>query len=118
MDLSAFFKLSKRYKYFRFNVTFYTAFYGLASALEHIHNCNLEGEEELAPSIGYHHDVAPRNILIRHDTFLLADFGLAKMKGRDEDSVTTFKAGSDDHVAPECIDEKIDRPHVGRTVDI
>ena len=118
MDLSAFFKLPKRYKYFRSNATFYTAFYGLASAVEHIHNCSLGGEDELAPSIGYHHDIAPRNILVRHDTFLLADFGLAKMKGRYESSVTTFKAGSGDHVAPECMDEEIDRPHVGRAVDI
>ena len=118
MDLNVFLKLEERYKDFHLNTTFYTAFYGLASALEYVHNCDLgEGEENLTMT-GYHHDIRPHNILVRFDTFLLTDFGLAKMNGKDKESASIFKAGGGDYLAPECMDEEFNHQAVGRAADI
>ncbi|KAM6513271.1 hypothetical protein FALCPG4_015714 [Fusarium falciforme] len=67
---------------------------------------------------GCHHDLAPRNILIHGETFLLADFGLSTFRNAEEDSLTTFKEVRGSYIAPESqvlrnghVDsEKISRP--------
>ena len=77
--------------------------YGLASAIEYLHSCDIGGEDENKTIIGYHHDIRPHNILVRRDTFVLADFGLAKMKERDSSS-SSYKGGGGDYIAPECLE--------------
>ena len=76
--------------------------YGLASAIEYIHNCDIGGEDDNKTIIGYHHDLRPHNILVRQNTFVLADFGLAKMEERDNSS-SSYKGGGGDYIAPECL---------------
>jgi len=49
----------------------------LVSALNHIHNLD-------QPVI--HRDIKPENILVRQNTCFLADFGLVKREGSDDDS--------------------------------
>ncbi|KAH6846964.1 kinase-like domain-containing protein [Chaetomium sp. MPI-CAGE-AT-0009] len=76
----------------------YGALAGLASGLQALHmyrstSCGLS-------MIGYHHDIKPKNVLVNHDAFVLADFGLAKLKESD-DSKTTLAAGLGWYAAPE-----------------
>lgn len=118
MDLSEFLKLDHRYKDFESNTTFFTAFYGLASALETVHNCNLEDSEDSFTVVGYHHDIRPQNILVRANDFVLTDFGLAKMSEDDTSSGTPYKAGFGEYAAPECINDNFIHQQVGRTIDI
>lgn len=118
MDLSQFLKLDHRYKDFESNTTFFTAFYGLASALETVHNCSLEDGEESFTVVGYHHDIRPQNILVRANDWVLTDFGLAKMSEEDTSSGTPYKAGFGEYAAPECMDENFIHQRVGRAIDI
>lgn len=118
MDLSEFLKLDHRYKDFESNTTFFTALYGLASALETVHNCNLEDSEDSFTVVGYHHDIRPQNILVRANDFVLTDFGLAKMSEDDASSGTPYKAGFGEYAAPECITDNFIHQQVGRTIDI
>ena len=118
MDLSEFLKLDHRYKDFESNTTFFTAFYGLASAVETVHNCNLEDSEDSFTVVGYHHDIRPQNILVRANDFVLTDFGLAKMSEDDTSSGTPYKAGFGEYAAPECINDNFTHQQVGRTIDI
>ena len=74
--------------------------YGLASAIEYIHSGDISGEDENKTLIGYHNDIRPHNILVRRDTFVLADFGLAKMEESDSSS-SSYKGGGGDYIAPE-----------------
>ncbi|KAF4944591.1 hypothetical protein FSARC_14634 [Fusarium sarcochroum] len=79
-----------------------TALAGLSSAIKSLHEF-FEDKLDLA-LIGFHHDLQPRNILVTENTFILADFGLSKLKPSDEDSETPFRNRMDDYVAPECED--------------
>ena len=72
----------------------------MASAIEYIHSCDIGGEDENKTIIGYHHDIRPHNILVRRDTFVLADFGLAKLEETDSSS-SSYKGGGGDYIAPE-----------------
>jgi serine/threonine protein kinase len=72
----------------------------LASAIQVLHNFTVR-VLDLQLS-GCHHDLAPRNILIRGKTFLLADFGLSSFRSVDETSLTSFKEVGGSYVAPEC----------------
>ncbi|KAL1612047.1 hypothetical protein SLS60_000270 [Paraconiothyrium brasiliense] len=72
----------------------------LASAIHSVHNFTVEILDlELS---GCHHDLAPRNILIRGCTFLLSDFGLSSFRSAEETSLTSFKEVRGSYVAPEC----------------
>ncbi|KAH7117524.1 kinase domain-containing protein [Dactylonectria macrodidyma] len=89
---------------------------GLASAIDAMHNFTSKAMD-LSLS-GCHHDLAPRNILIHGETFLLADFGLSTFRNAEEDSLTTFKDVRGSYIAPESQvlrnghvnSEKISRP--------
>ena len=72
----------------------------LASAIDALHNFTSEAFD--LSLYGCHHDLAPRNILIHGETFLLADFGLSTFRNAEEDSLTTFKEVRGSYVAPEC----------------
>lgn len=68
---------------------------------------------------GYHHDIKPRNVLVRGTSFILADFGFAKLKSADEDSQTLWKDTTFEYGAPECRNPDSFAPgSVGRALDI
>lgn len=72
----------------------------LASAIDALHN--FTSETLNLKLSGCHHDLAPRNILVHKDTFLLADFGLSSLRNAEEDSLTLFKDVRGSYLAPEC----------------
>ena len=75
--------------------------YGLASAIDSLHNYVLYGEDTVTMEmIGCHYDLNPRNILVDKGKLLLADFGLSRLK--EDTSKSMFKAGAGDYMAPEC----------------
>ncbi|KAF2820863.1 hypothetical protein CC86DRAFT_411696 [Ophiobolus disseminans] len=124
MDLHAFLRAPQPYGQFIHDETYYLALQGLASALECIHDIRLN---KLTHSlsvdvrrIGSHRDIRLPNILVRTDTFLLADFGLTDFKdpSNERRSKTTFKAGKGDYIAPECYGNTFDHQAVGRSMDI
>ncbi|KAF7553668.1 hypothetical protein G7Z17_g3473 [Cylindrodendrum hubeiense] len=86
--------------YFQSNEHYLDQLYGLASALESLHNY-VDAAEGIMMK-GSHFDLAPRNILIDKGKFLLADFGLSRLRNQSSDSKTPFKGGFGDYLAPEC----------------
>jgi serine/threonine protein kinase len=70
--------------------------------------------------MGYHYDIRPANILVSKasNTFVLADFGLGKLKPAAGVSETPWKVGKGDYIAPECMDAQFSRQKVGRAVDV
>ena len=118
MDLNDFFQQEQRYKDFESNTTFYTAIHGLASALEYFHNHRLRDDEQNLTITGYHRDIRPHNILVRHNTFVLADFGLAKIDDGNKSkssSTSSYHGGGGDYVAPECL---MKGKRIGQAADI
>lgn len=111
---------TERFALFSEDRTFYQALQGLASALDCVHNFKVRREDhevDLA-RIGYHHDIRPANILVTSHTFMLADFGLSKMKPSERGSQADWKIGGGDYIAPECRDENFREQAVGRAIDI
>jgi serine/threonine protein kinase len=91
---------------------------GISSALEHVHNFT---ERSLDLSlIGCHHDLRPKNILLSQKRLVLADFGLSRFKESSENSMTLFKQGKGDYLAPECedLEAKFQHSPVGRSSDV
>lgn len=95
----------------------YEALHGLASALESLHGFKLEDLD--IKLIGHHHDIKPKNVLVRDKRFILADFGLSKLKD-GSNSKSPFKVGQGHYLAPECEDgdAKFKKGIVGRSSDI
>ena len=120
MDLEEFFTQKERLGKFQCNTTFYTALSGLTSALIYVHNFRLTQDEHRVDviRIGYHHDIRPRNVLVNASTFLLTDFGLARMKNVEMGSQSIWKDINSDYIAPECLDIDLANQNVGRAVDI
>jgi serine/threonine protein kinase len=120
MDLSDFFQRDSRYGDFQWDFTFFAALRGLSSALSYVHDVRLRPDVEGVDvsGIGYHHDLRPANILVTKRTFVLADFGLGRLKSVGQDSHTGWKAGAGDYIAPECMDENLVNQDVGRAIDV
>ena len=120
MDLAAFLKRETRFANFKQDFTFYAALRGLSSALCHTHKLHLvEKNSGLdLDMIGYHHDLRPANVLISRETFILADFGLGRLKSQDSPSETHWKVGRGDYLAPECMGENFAHQDVGRAIDV
>ena len=114
MDLNDFFKLPDKYKDFASPYVFYLAMYGLILAVEEVHQSFKGDNENFLVRIGCHHDIRPHNILVRSNTFLLADFGLARMSDVGQSS-TSVKGGGGEYMAPECT---VKGAHIGRKADI
>lgn len=97
----------------------YAGMFALAEALSHIHNFTFEDGADSFSGIGYHHDLKPANILIRGRVFMIADFGLSKLKPNDQTSRTRLKGGSEDYLSPEAFKEAdLSNGRVGRAHDI
>ena len=120
MDLECFLRLGERFGEFKNDFMFYTALQGLSSALEAIHDINLNTRVHGIEftGVGYHHNIEPTNILVSSRTFILADFGLARFHHADKNPQARWKYGLKDYVAPECMGEKMIHKDVGRPLDI
>jgi len=93
---------------------------GITSALATLHNFQYSKDMAFELSkIGYHHDLKPQNILIKEGVFLLADFGLARLKDAEWDSSTDHKYGTVTYGAPESQQHMGNGPiRVNRALDI
>lgn len=120
MDLEGLFKRRDCFGDFRWAFTFCSALRGLAAAVCSLHQLHLvERKHGLdLDAIGYHHDLRPANVLVDQHTFILADFGLGKIKSQDSQSQTQWKVGNGDYLAPECMDEQFAHQEVGRAIDV
>lgn len=118
MDLSEFLTREERFGDFVNNSTFYNALSGLTSAVQSIHEISIVSEDLLISKIGYHHDIRPKNILVKPNMLVLTDFGLARFKMPDEGSQTRWKNTIGDYIAPECMSEDYTHLEVGRSIDI
>ena len=120
LDLETFFESKTRFGNFRWDFTFFSSLRGLASALCGTHKLHLEEKRNGldVDLIGYHHDLRPANVLVSQETFILADFGLGRLKPKDVSSQTQWKAGNGDYLAPECTDENFAHQDVGRAIDV
>jgi len=120
MDLEHFLEQDARFGEFRWDFTFSLALCGLASALEHTHSLHLNMEKNGLDfdAIGYHYDLRPANILVNKSTYILADFGLGKLKPAEANSETPWKMGAGDYIAPECMDPSFEHNRVGRAIDV
>jgi serine/threonine protein kinase len=100
-DLATFFKKEHPLE-FQTVEAFLVALSGLASAIEQVHNFTSHTLD--LEMIGCHHDLKPGNILVDGSSFILADFGLSRLKGRSESSNTPYRMGHGDYLAPEIED--------------
>lgn len=89
---------------------------GLGSAICAVHEFACQHLQ----AIGCHHDLKPSNVLVDSSSFILADFGLARLKELPETSETIFRLGRGDYLAPECddIDADFQRGVIHRSSDI
>lgn len=117
IDLAAFLNRDERFGRFTDDLTFYQAVQGLTSALHSVHSFRIQGEVNI-DLLMMHHDLRPANILVGHDTFFLADFGLSRIKSRGQESKTEWKDTMGDYIAPECMNENFKTQRVGRATDI
>lgn len=82
--------------------TFFLALSKLSSAIATVHE--FASKSLNLKYIGCHHDLKPKNILVHGSTFILADFGLSKLKEATESSKEEFQVGAGHYLAPECED--------------
>jgi serine/threonine protein kinase len=123
LDLHKFLLLPNRASGFDEDMTIFRAVHGLSSGLAYLHCFRPRPGGSNNPSEivmhGYHHDIKPRNILVRGSDFILADFGLSRLKDEIDDSKTIWKDTTFEYGAPECRDPESYIPgNVGRALDI
>ncbi|KAF3059730.1 hypothetical protein GL218_04847 [Daldinia childiae] len=120
MDLGSFLRAKTRHQDFQWDFTFYSALTGLASALSKTHYLLLnQADHDIDfEAIGYHHDIRPPNILVGSDTFILADFGLGRLKQAGDPSHTPYKWISGDYVSPESTDSQENPLTTNRATDV
>lgn len=120
IDLHQFLLHPERPEGFEKDFTYFHAIHGLSEGLHYLHNFGPRPAKAGESSLhGCHHDIKPRNILVRGTSFILADFGFAKLKSADEDSQTMWKGTTFEYGAPECRNPDSFAPGpVGRALDI
>lgn len=123
MDLHQFMLLRERTIDFKDDRAFVKAIQGLSTGLNYIHSFDLgesyHTQSSMKGTLGCHQDIKPRNILVRGPDFVLADFGLMRLKAREQDSKTLWKNGTFEYGAPECRNaETLQQNRVGRASDI
>ena len=95
---------NERPPYLQSNEDFLVALAGLGSAICATH----EYSSGNLRAIGCHHDLKPSNILVDKSKFILADFGLSRLKELPQTSSTLSKDARGDYLAPECEDLEAD----------
>ncbi|KIW34742.1 uncharacterized protein PV07_01500 [Cladophialophora immunda] len=109
-DLHVLLLSPSRPEHFQSDFTFFNAMKGLVSGLSFLHNFRPRPEQSSgwnqATMHGYHHDIKPRNVLVRGPDFILADFGTAKLKDVLEETSTCWKNTTYEYGGPECRDPK------------
>ena len=123
MDLETFLRGTPRADEFKHDTAYFKALQGLCSGLAYLHKFKPRPQDESDDSgvsmHGYHHDIKPKNILVRGGTFILADFGSSKLKKFEESTQTRWKETTFEYGAPECRDPVSWKPgKVGRALDI
>ena len=90
----------------------------LASAINAVHEFTSDTLD--LRLIGCHHDLKPKNILIDGDTFVLADFGLSRLKSVSKGSKSLHRRGQGDYLAPECenLEGNFQKHAVSRASDV
>ena len=70
--------------------------------------------------IGCHYDLRPKNVLVVQRQFVLADFGLSRLKSVDKGSASEFKNAVGDCTAPECYlnEAAFEKNSIGRASDV
>ncbi len=117
-DLKKLLKRPERPEQFNADEVFFVGLAELASALNAVHDFFADVLD--THLTGYHHDLAPRNILIDGTSFLLADFGLSTFKDPTEGSSTSFKNNGGFYIAPECqdLEGKLQPSRINQASDI
>lgn len=103
---------------FASDLSIYRALSQLSSAIETVHNFTSKSLD--LACIGCHHDLKPRNILVQENKFILADFGISRIKDASESSKEEFQIGAGHYLAPECEDfeNNFQKHTIGRSSDI
>ena len=117
-DLKSFLSMEKLPSPFKSNQDIFEALWSLSSALEAVHD--YFATDFNVRQIGCHYDIKPGNILYDKGRFILADFGLSRLKDGEEDSRSLFKEVEGSYIAPECepADKDFARARVGRASDV
>ncbi|KAL8791675.1 MAG: hypothetical protein Q9195_005758 [Heterodermia aff. obscurata] len=95
---------SERSPHFQSSEEYFIALAGLGSAVCAMHDYSSESLR----AIGCHHDLKPSNVLVDKSDFILADFGLSRLKELPQTSATLSKDARGDYLAPECEDLEAD----------
>ena len=117
-DLEQLMSFSRAPARFDSDEAYLLALQGLGSAVNHMHTYT-SNVLDIA-MIGCHYDLKPKNILVLEDGFILADFGISRLKNMSEDSQTEFNVGIGYYLAPECPNptDGFEFHEVGRASDI
>ena len=117
-DLEKLLEMPQRPVQFDADEIFLVSLAELASALHAVHNFFSDVLD--LHLTGYHHDLAPRNILVDGNRLLLADFGLSNFKDSAKASSTSFRNNGGHYIAPECqtLEGKIQANRITRASDI
>lgn len=122
MNLESFLHEPNRLVGFEEDRSLFKAMQGLSSGLRHLHFFELEGTQMAEASnllYGTHQDIKPKNILVRGTDFVLADFGLSRLKPIEEGSQTIWKDATYEYGAPECRDRStLVQGQISRASDI
>ena len=107
---------SERSPYFQSNEDYFVALAGLGSAVCAMHDYSSESLR----AIGCHHDLKPSNVLVDKSDFILADFGLSRLKESPQTSSTLSKDARGDYLAPECedLEDDCEKQIIHRSSDI
>ena len=115
MDLECLLTRSSKSTQFQTDLAIVKALHGLGTAIASVHN--FYSEKLDIEFKGCHHDLKPRNILVSGQKFILADFGLTRMKPLETDSKSISK-NIGDYLAPECRAPNLRRLSIGRKSDV
>ena len=123
MDLNRFLLQQDRIAGYEDDTSIFKAMHGLSSGLRYLHYFEPRPQRVSGTSAismhGTHQDIKPRNVLVRGTEFILADFGLSRLKPAEEDSKTTWKDATYEYGAPECRDPiTLSQKKIGRASDI
>ena len=107
---------SERSPHLQSNEDYIVALAGLGSAVCAMHDYSSESLQ----AIGCHHDLKPSNILVDKSDFILADFGISRLKESPLTSATLSKDARGYYLAPECenLEADCEKQIIHRSSDI